>query len=560
MSEAPTFHHGDWPLRPWILAALLGLAGLAVWFAANGFESDLAPWRAAATAFLFFGPLAAAFALDRQERAEPGLFGLLVGAVMAGIAWRVANADPQYDSSGFWLAAGVVASALALPLFQAGFHRHRWATSYARTHYHVWTDAITAGGALAFTGLVWLVLALLAELFHAIRIDLLRDAMAEGWFGWLFSGVAFGAALGTLRNQLTIIGTLQNVVLLVFSLIAVPLAVALVLFLLAVLLSGMDVLWEATRSATPLLLALAAGSFVLVNAVLRDGEAEASGSRIMRLAALVLALGILPLASLAAVSMGFRIAQHGLTPERIWGLIAVAVAVAFGIAYLVGAIRSRALGWDGLRRANLHLAVATCAIALLLAMPILDFGAISARNQIARLESGKVDAAQFDFAALRWDFGAAGRAALARLAKQEGKTGELAAEALRSTSRPPPEARIAAEQWPGGRPPLSFGFTDQALQDQILRHVRSNPWICSQRCVAIDLGADDGRSHVAIVGQGVVHHVRFREDGIAELPEPRAPAGTARAAERITPDGIEVRQVTRRQIYVEGEPVGEPFP
>ncbi len=274
------------------------------------------------------------------------------------------------------------------------------------------------------------------------------------------------------------------------------------------------------------------------------------------MAALVLALGILPLSILAAVSMGTRIAQHGLSPERIWALIAVAVAVAYGVAYLVGAVRSRALGWDGLRRANLHLAVATCAIALVLAMPILDFGALSARNQMARLEAGKVSAEDFDYSALRWDFGEAGRAALARLAKEGGKAGELAQAALREETRYPEAAR----EWSAGRPPLTFGFADEDLRDRVLRHVRANPWICSQTCVAIDLGGDGGRTHVAVVSRDQVGHVYFGEDDtVVDPPPPPAQRVGRRPAEAILPGAIEVRDVTRRQIYVEGQAVGEPF-
>src|SRR3990170_207654 len=108
-----------------------------------------------------------------------------------------------------------------------------------------------AAGALAFTGLSWLVLVLMSELFHLLRIDFLRELMDESAFGWTFSGLAAGAALGTLRNQLKVLGTLQTVVLLVLSLLAVPLAAGLVVFLLATAISGPQVLWDATRRATP---------------------------------------------------------------------------------------------------------------------------------------------------------------------------------------------------------------------------------------------------------------------------------------------------------------------
>lgn len=51
----------EWRERPWVLAAMLGLAGLCVHFASDGY--DIASWRAALTAALVFGPLAAAFTL-----------------------------------------------------------------------------------------------------------------------------------------------------------------------------------------------------------------------------------------------------------------------------------------------------------------------------------------------------------------------------------------------------------------------------------------------------------------------------------------------------------------
>ena len=45
-------------------------------------------------------------------------------------------------------------------------------------------------------------------------------------------------------------------------------------------------------------------------------------------------------------------------------------------------------------------------------LPILNFGAISTSDQLARLKSGAISAEEFDFSALRWDFGEPGREAL----------------------------------------------------------------------------------------------------------------------------------------------------
>lgn len=545
----------EWPPRPWLLAGLLGIAGLLIHLVTQG--RDDVPWQMAVSAFLFFGAIAAAFTLEEERWKAPSLFALAVGLVMAGLAWRAVRYGESLPDEQYGFAAGVVATALALPLFQADFLRKRLATPNADIHYHGWTDAISAAGAGAFTGISWIVLAILAELFHLLEIDLLRDLMNEGWFGWTFSGLAFGAALGTLRNELKVLGTLQNVAMLVLSLLAVPLAAGLTVFLLATAVSGPQVLWEATRSATPVLLACAAGAFLLVNAIVRNDDAAMSRSRIMRVAALVLAAVILPLAVFAAVSMGLRLGQHGLSPERLWGMVAVAVACACGLACWVALARGRKGGWAArLRQANFHLALGVCALALLLALPILDFGAISTRNQVARLESGAVSAEDFDFTALRWDFGEPGRRALERLAAGEGKVAELATIALKQQQRPYGWAREIREE-------SDFDLTMQPenpdLRQLVIDYLRSNPWACRERCVALDIGAATGGIHrVAIVQDRSFEEVLLPDqradlvDNVRYGPD----RGEGALKEGST---VEIRTVEKRYIFIDGKPLDRPL-
>lgn len=558
----------EWPSRPWALAPMLGLAAMLVHFASDGGEQ--VPWRMALTAALVFGPLACAVTLSPDRWKSSTLFAGGVAMVMAGIAWRATSAGDRYADEGFWVAAGLLAVTLSVPLFQAGFHRHRWATSYKATHFHVWTDAITAAGALAFVGLSWALIAILAELFSAIRIELLKDLIEEEIFGWVYSGVTFGAALGVLRNQLKIIGTLQNVVLLVLSILAVPLAVALVLFLLAVALSGVDVLWEATRSATPLLLAIAVGCFVLANSVVRDDDEHASHSRVLRVAGFVLALGILPLSVMAALSMGTRIAQHGLSPERLWAIVSIAVAVAYGVAYFVSAIRGwRTLlegGWrEHLRQSNLHLAVLTCGIALVLAMPIFNFGVISAKNQIARLDSGAVSVEDFDFSALRWDFGDAGRDALADLAAREDEVAKLAAEAQVMESRGfgplLPEQRDAIAG-------VDLSAFDEAAATAIRARLEEDAWLCQDGCRIANL-REDANGVLAVVLNtkergGSMRLLRVESNAERAIVLDVVQGELGRSVAREVPEfdeasTVELRPFTGQQVYIDGKPIGDPF-
>ena len=570
MSEMTQAHapatHADWPLRPWLLAALLGIAGLCVHLFSDWNADNMPPWRAALVAAFAFGPLALAFTVDRARWKEPLVFAGLVALVMAGIAWRVTAAGDRYADETFWLAAGLVAITLALPLFQAGFHRLRWRTAYDQTHFHVWTDAISGAGALVFTGVSWLLVVLLAALFSAIDIDVVENVVDEPWFGWTFSGAAFGAALGVLRNQLKVIGTLQSVVMLVFSIIAVPLAAALAIFLLAVLASGIAVLWNATESPTPLLLSVAVAAFVLVNAVIRNADHEVSGNRALRWASLVLALAILPLALLAAISTGTRIGEYGLSPERLWGIVAVAVAVAYGVAYFAAPIRGRTAGWmERVRRANMHLAAATCVLAFILALPLFDFGAISARNQIARLESGEVTVDEFDFDALRWDFGDAGREALERLAKSDdAEAAELAAGALAQEARTYRDAERGTER-NERLANLRMQFEDETLRRHVESHVRASPWRCDNPCVALDAGpGDNGRRRVALVEDG---RIAWEEFDLAQPADPAAVTAAREAAIRgefDAPDQrvgsqVEIRGWSGRRVYIDGQPAGDPF-
>ena len=555
----------DWDPRPWVLAALLGLAGLIVHFLFDGNTPD--PIVGAAAAFVFFGSLSAAFALDPKRWVEVAVFATGLGAVMAGIAWHVLRVEQTWAGEEFGFAAGVFACVIALPLFQARFHRTRLGTDYKLTHFHVWTDAISGAGALAFTGLSWLMLLLLDQLLQLVGIDVIQQLMRAEWFGWVWSGAAFGTALGVLRNNLKIIGSLQNVVLIVLSLLAVPMAAALVVFLIALLLSGGQALWDATNSATPVLLSCAVGCFVLGNAIVRDDGDAISRNRLLRVVAMILAAGVLPLALFAAISMGIRIDQHGLSPERLWALVAIIIAVAYGVAYWAGLARGFRPNTPGdwaarLRDANLHLAAATCVAALILALPLFDFGAISARNQVARLESGRVSVEEFDFAALRWDFGDAGRRALARLADRPGELGEFAKAAQLQTDQYSFNPRANERGYNGT---LRLEPDNSALRVRVEALLNYEPWRCDDYCVVLDLGGQPNGTHaIALVQRNgyerlVLPPVNPAGTGAPVLPvEAAAPSWEARDAFS-DETRVEIREEATRYIYVDGEKMGGPL-
>ncbi|MEO5707302.1 MAG: DUF4153 domain-containing protein [Alteraurantiacibacter sp.] len=542
----------DWTPRPWLLALLGAAAALFVHLLVEDAEPSAA--RAAGAAFFVFGALSFALTLDRERWQQAAIFSGGLGLVMGGIAWHWVRAKDSAAGEEFAFAAGVFASLIAVPLFQAGFHRTRLATDYRLTHFHVWTDAITGAGAIAFTGLSWLLLVLLDQLLQLVGITAIDWLFDQDWFGFVWTGGAFGAALGVLRNNLKVIGSLQHVVLLVLSLLAVPLALALLVFLVALLASGGQALWDKTDAATPVLLACAVGCFVLANAIVRDDEDAITHNTVMRLTGVVLAAGVLPLSAFAAVSMGLRIGQHGLTPERIWAMIAESVAVAYGLAYVVGMIRGKRAGWAArVRQANLYLAAGTCVLALILALPLVDFGGISARSQIARLDASKVSVEDFDYTALRWDFGDAGRRALVRLAERQGDVGERATLALQQTERPyaPFDSQRPIRLRDDFK--LTLQPEDPQLRELVLDYLVSSPAVCTDSCIAVNLGNDsEGSTHFALLeGSRVFGYsvVVLRQGREAKVEYDRSPD----RLELLPGSTVELRTEPRRFIYVDGK-------
>lgn len=436
-----------WPAKPAILSALLAFCAVMFWTMTNDYavQDDAGPGRYqyAMGAFFFFGGLTIAFALECYRWLWSLGFGLLWGVILAGAVYWSGG----YDSGGFdwdwsfW--AGIASLTIATPIFQTlrdNPHTKRVELPYDRLHFYSWSDAVIGASALAFTGLSWLLLLLISELFQLIGIDLLKELIASGHFGCGFSGAAFGAALGILRENDRILGLLQDVVLIVLSVLAPFLAAALGVFLISLMFTGMDNLWESTKSTTPILISCAVGAVVLANAIIRNNEVEGSRSKLLRIAAIILACTILPLAMMAAVSTGLRIDQHGLTPERLWGLLVVAIGVAYGLAYLVSVVRAmvaqKLFGWTGfVRAANIKLAIGLCLIALFLSLPLMDFGAISARDQLARLNEGDVSEEEFDYYALANDFGPTGRVLAKQIAAGKGERAKLAQEGLAAVNR-----------------------------------------------------------------------------------------------------------------------------
>ena len=578
-----------WPLRPWIWAIICaGGAYVVNRLVENG--GDIAIWRQVAATFVIV--ITFGFVLTAEIRRLVWAIGFAFSAasVLAFVGWFTAAYNKGGEIAEYPFLAGIFALLIAAPLFQTVRDEGAWRFPYSRLHSHVWTDAVIGGASAAFTGISFLLAYLIAQLFNLIGIKFFTELLREDWFIALLAGFAFGAALGLLRERDALVATLQKLVLVILAVLAPVLAFALVGFLLSLPFTGLSPLWASGVPTTPVLLFAAAGAAGLINAVIGDGNDDGSHNRVLRWSALLLSCCILPLAVIAAISMGVRIEQYGFTPDRIWGLLAVLVASVYGVAYLVAALkagRAKALvDWDDhIRPANVRIALGVCALALFLALPIADFGAMSARDQLARLKSGVTEAQKFDWRAMAFDFGPKGREALKRLATRGSAVQQKAATvALASDRGWQVEAEVLVKSIGTFRRNFTFEpaarVLDEKSQGDIIRD-----GFCRTACRVIWLG----ENRIMVVGnrynESYLYNAIFSRNTRAEadaiIASNKAQAkkyaktptvmvwerenafareiGGDRQLNFTAQSKVELRSVKMRQVYVDGKAVGEVF-
>ncbi len=410
----------EWPERAWILAVLGSAAGAIIGLIV-GQPERVPVFQLALATFAFTAFVVLALTLERRRWTWSVGASLAVGALLALIGWNTARYRGYGWEFGWPFASAVVASLLIVPLFQAVRDLGELRLPPERVHAHVWADFVIGAVGVAFVGVALLLIVLIDQLLRLVGIAWIERLWDTDWFGWAVAGAAFGAVAARLRDRSGLLGTLLTVKFTVLAVLAPVLAIGIALFLGALPFGGLKKFWDATGSSTVILLACAVLAVWLVNAVASNNpsgsQGEGRGGQVLRGAALVLALSVLPLALVGAAGLWIRVAALGWTPTRLWGVAAILVAAAWGGVYLWTIVRARGLDDRAIFAGNVRMAVGVAALALLLAVPLVDFGAISARDQVSRLTSGRVTAERFDWAALAFEFGPAGKPALAELSR-----------------------------------------------------------------------------------------------------------------------------------------------
>lgn len=411
-----------------VLAGIGLLQGLTSWLVVRFWPS--LPHKAALLAALFVLVLISGvtFQLIWQGKrltrlvVLSGVHGAVWSLVALWVWWQLPPAGVPYAGDGYRTATFVVAAILGvyilLPFARIYYETGRFSFPYTELFRHSWNTPFIVAIGFLFVGLYWTLVVLWAELFRILGVSFFRDVFYSTPFVHITSYTTFGLGLAVGKESHGVINTLRSITLQVFRMLMPLLALIALLFLAALIFTGLQPLWG-TRAASPLLLNLLALSVLFINAVFQDGSEERPYPTWVRRGVEGMLVAMPIFAGLVLYSIGLRIHQYGLTPDRFYVVLAGIVFSLYGLGYAAAVLRRGAV-WIGLiRPINIGVALFVVVLAIAVHTPVLDPLGWSARNQYQRLIEGKADPKDFDYGALRFLMGRAGYAKLEALERAE---------------------------------------------------------------------------------------------------------------------------------------------
>ncbi|MDP3342746.1 DUF4153 domain-containing protein [Frigidibacter sp.] len=434
------------------LAGFGALAGLCGWLLTEVLAEDLGGTRLHLVLTVLAGVFFAdALAMAGQMRARAAVASAaLVALPVAGLAlWaslRFASVEDMLRSP-HQVVAGLLLAALPVPFLIARGVGAGW-RDYPALFLAAWNIVVRYAAAWLFTGVVWAVVFLSDTLLSLVGIEVIDWLISEvELVPWVLTGAALGLGLAVVSELAELVS--PYLVLRLLRLLLPPLLAVMVIFALALPFRGLSGLFG-TFSAAATLMAIAMGGVALISIVVDQNHAEAARTPLMRGAARAMALLLPVLAGLAVWAVLLRIGQHGLTPERVAGGVAALVVMGYALLY-AASVLSGAAWMDRIRQANIAMALAVMAVAALWQTPLLNAEALSASDQLARFQDGRIAVVQLPLHEMRWDWGRPGAAALAELGTITGHPDQAALEA-RLADVTSSADRYASSSEPAGAP------------------------------------------------------------------------------------------------------------
>ena len=382
-------------------------------------------------------PIGISQAAGRMNRFTLLIWAIAATAIVAALAWydryrAGLSLNPAIDHDTivptfavvFFTTAGLF---ITQSLISAGDADSSFLTRYRNYFDATWKFGVQLVLAAAFVGVFWGALELGSELFKLIKLDFLERLLDHAWFAIPATALATAIAIHLTDVRARLVAGIRTVGLTLLSWLLPLMALIVGGFVASLPVTGLEPLWE-TRSASGLLLAVAAALVVLINAAYQDGEAEGARPIVLRYAELIGSVLLIPLVALASYALALRVQQYGWTVDRIATLASILIASCYALGYTAAALFSLLGGqwmW-ALESVNIFVAFLILVLLLALFTPLADPARLSTLSQVSRLESGQIAPQKFDFDYLKKEGGRYGELALRDLAAR--KSGPHAAE------------------------------------------------------------------------------------------------------------------------------------
>ncbi len=300
-----------------------------------------------------------------------------------------------YGERFYFIPACILFAFISLFFLKAWMRDGHWPPKYETQFGFSWHNFLAFALAWLFTLIFWLVLMLWGTLFKIVDIDFFHDLFKEEWFFYPVMSVAFAYAVVIFRTKINAVGAVQRILRALIS-ILLPLLLLIAAMFVAVLpFTGVDLIWQKGYGSDTIL-GFVGLTLFFFNAVYQDAKNEPYSKRIsILLKYALLVLNVLVL--LAAYGIYLRVAQYGLTIERILAMILVSVLFAYSALYSLIILFKSKYWQDYFGKVNTMLALLVSLIVVLLFTPVLDMSRLSVNSQLARLERGEITLEAFDF-------------------------------------------------------------------------------------------------------------------------------------------------------------------
>ena len=401
-----------WFLLPGLIQGA-AFYGILEWMEGSKFDTGIL----ALLWFLAIAPVAHHLVTTATHRLSSITVSVTLGALCSVLVWSMASrfgwGDDFASSSGYPIPQAIFSSlvigVVLLPFYRTLVQRRSAWNDYPTLFEFSWNQTVSVVIGSGFMLVVLAVLALTIALFKVLGIEL-DDVLWRREVLMPVAGGAFGLGNGITRTRHSIVhGTRYLLISLLRALLPVHVLIT-GGFVLVAALQGLDAIDTGVSVTFVLLLAVALALTLCSAAV---GDTEKPGGRLLGWLCRAQSILVLLMCLLAAWALWQRIDQHGLTQERIFAAILVAVFLLYGLGYTVSALLPKQV--QAVQQVNVVMALVTMVVAALLMTPLLDLPGIAATQQIARMERGELLPEEIDFGWLRFEAGLAGMHALEQL-------------------------------------------------------------------------------------------------------------------------------------------------